>query len=68
MLKAASRGAIVLSFVLALLALAWLATDLLLAAPATLLFEELAIGFAALSPIILLFGWALRWASWHFEG
>lgn len=67
MLRAAAKGITGLSLVLALLALAWIVCDLLLAAPATLVFEELAIGCAVLAPLVCLFGWAVRWIGCRFE-
>lgn len=67
MLRAASRGIVGLSLVLAALAFAWVVCDLLLAAPATLVFEEIAIGCALLAPLVCLFGWAVRWLGCRFE-
>ncbi|GAB0116535.1 hypothetical protein [Acidisoma sp. 7E03] len=66
MLTAVSKGIISFSFVLAGLACLWLAADLLIAAPSTLIFEELAIGCAGLAPILCLFGWGLRWTAAQF--
>lgn len=66
MLTAISKGIVSLSFVLAGLACVWLAADLLMAAPSTLIFEEIAIGCAVLAPILCLFGWGLRWTAWQF--
>jgi hypothetical protein len=67
MLRAASRGIIGLSLILAGLALAWIVCDLLFAAPATLVFEELAIGCAMAAPLVCLLGWAVRWVGCRFE-
>jgi hypothetical protein len=67
MLRAISGGIIGLSLVLAALALVWLACDILFAAPATLVFEELAIGCAMVAPVVCLLGWAVRWIGYRFE-
>ncbi len=68
MLRALSHGTIVAALGLAWAAAAWLVLDLLIADPAMLVFEDVAILCAALAPVVYLIGWSLRWFSLWFGG
>lgn len=61
MLEATARSLIVTALVLVGVALAWLVIDLLFASPAVLVFAEIAIICAVLSPFVCLLGWIIRW-------
>jgi hypothetical protein len=60
MLRYLSDGIITVALTLTWLAALWLAVDLVIADPAVLVFEDLAIGCAALAPVLCLIGWGLR--------
>ncbi len=60
MLRYLSDGIIAVALTLTWLAALWVAFDLLVADPAILVFEDLAILCAVLGPILCLIGWGLR--------
>lgn len=67
MLRALSDGTIVFALTLMWLAAAWAVIDVLIADPAVLIFEDVAIGCAVLAPVIYLVGWGLGWAATRFD-
>jgi hypothetical protein len=60
MLRYLSDGIIAVALTLTWLAVLWVAVDLLIADPAVLVFEDLAIAAAVLGPILCAIGWGLR--------
>jgi hypothetical protein len=60
MLRYLSDGIIAVALTLTWLAALWLVVDLLIADPAVLVFEDLAIACALLGPILCAIGWGLR--------
>lgn len=62
-MRAISQTIIALSMILAAIAAVWVVCDLLFAAPAVLLLEEVAIICAVLAPLVCLFGWGMRWVA-----
>ena len=60
MLRYLSDGIITVALGLTWLAALWLVVDLVIADPAVLVFEDLAIACAALAPILCAIGWGLR--------
>lgn len=66
MLRYLSRGVTVVALMLMWIAVAWVVIDLILAAPAILIFEDIAILCAVLAPILYLVGWGLRWCDTRF--
>jgi hypothetical protein len=60
MLRYLSDGIIAVALALTWLAAFWLVVDLVIADPAVLVFEDLAIGCAVLGPVLCAIGWGLR--------
>jgi hypothetical protein len=60
MLRYLSDGIIAVALTLTWLAALWLAVDLVIADPAVLVFEDIAIGCAVLGPVLCAIGWGLR--------
>ena len=68
MLRSLSRGVILVALTLMWIAAAWVIIDVVLADPAILIFEDIAILCAVLAPILYLAGTGLRWCDMRFAG
>ncbi len=68
MLRYLSDGIVAVALTLTWLAALWVAFDLLVADPAILVFEDLAILCAVLGPILCLIGWGLRVLARRWSG
>ncbi len=60
MLRYLSNGFVAAALILTWLAAVWVVVDLVVADPAILVFEDIAILCAVLGPILCLIGWGLR--------
>jgi hypothetical protein len=68
MLRFLSNGVIAAALTCAWIAAIWVGIDVLFADPATLVFEDLAICFGVLAPILCAIGWGLRGLATRFAG
>ena len=67
MIELVAKSILYLALGLTAVAAAWLVIEILFATPNLLVFAEIAIICAVLSPILCLLGWGLRWIGWRAQ-